>query len=68
MASSASGKVPSIRKDKLNTKSCTLSMTVSRDSLSPAIAFSMKASSSLLVLFFMAFTSYILLDNLGMAV
>lgn len=39
VASSASGKDPSMRRDKLNTRSRTLRSTVSKDDLSPAEAF-----------------------------
>ena len=40
-----------------------LKITVSKDSLSPPVAFSIKAKSSSFGMFFMVFTSYIVLDN-----
>ena len=49
VASSASAKVPSIRRDKLNTMSCTPATSTSRASLSPAVAFSAIVCNSSLV-------------------
>ena len=45
-ASSASWNVPSIRGDRLNTRSCTPVSTVSSAALSPAVACSIRADSS----------------------
>ena len=45
-ASSASWKVPNIRRERLNTRSCTPASTVSSAALSPAVAFPINADSS----------------------
>ena len=46
VASSASGNTPSMRKERLKTRSCTLAIIVSSDFSSPEVALSIKIDNS----------------------